>query len=231
MQFNAFLGVDMAHLPDSYQRPLARLDLMQETILYSRYGKEGDVAACFEVSPTDLASAFSGVPITTGLLPLRCLFYSRERGQERLGVFLPAEMRELVAVVGGQRRSYWVPMPPLVFVGRGRDYWVHAVKQRPGENERLFRAPVPNVATNGGICKGDVEFPVASTKTIHDAAQMFLVSQFNDHLREGKSEREPGDVLMLWRDLDRAGVEVYPLDDLVATQMTLLALMGEDNDV
>ncbi len=63
------IGVDVGH----FQTLLARLDLFNEAIVLTRY-EEGVERSCFEVGPDELAAAFAGLPIGTGLLPRECLF-------------------------------------------------------------------------------------------------------------------------------------------------------------
>lgn len=219
---NLFLDMELREA--NYQRHLARVDLFEETIFLTKYRDGGTVEAC-EVSPEDLAAAFSRVPVTTGLLPRRALFYTRHQGRELLGVFLPPETRRLTQVAGGETKVFEVPMPPLVFVGHSEAYRIFAVKQYPGERERLFHAPCPNVNDAGRICAGDAEFPPCTSKTIHEAARVFFTSRFNDHLVDGKSTAHPDDIVQAWSSLDEAKPARYPIDDLVKTRWCLADVM------
>ncbi len=199
-----------------------RLDFFDESILLTRYNG-GRPVSCYEVSPTALAEALSGLPLTTGVLPQGCLFYARRGGDETIGIYLAPRRYRLTVRRGDERTAYEVPMPGLVFVGHGSSYSIFAVKRQPrDESERLFHAPFPNVHSNGRICPGSVRFPVCSPATIHHTALLFLESEFNGDLVRGKSQRQPDNVIMLWAELQ--GEETYPLTDLVETPFRLNTL-------
>lgn len=204
---------------DHFQHLHARLDLFDETIFYTRYD-DGKPVSCFEVAPLDLVAAFSGLPMATGLLPRNCLFYGKSGSDERVAIYLPPAVRTLAVAGGGKKKaSYTIPLPPLIFVGHGRSYAVHAVKQYPGPDEGLFLAPLPNVHAGGLICQGSVEFPRATPATIHAAADLFLSSDFNHDLSNNKSQKYAGSLFRAWKEL--AGKDTYPLADLVASRFKL----------
>lgn len=210
------LGAEVGH----FQTLRARLDLFSECIVMTRY-EEGRERVCFEVGPDGLAAAFAGLPIGTGLLPRGCLFFERRGNEDRLGIFVPAEQWTLATEEQG---VFDVPMPSLVWVGCGRQYYVFAVKQWPGANEGLFRAPFPNVHQNGRVCEGSVAFPVASARTIREALGLFFESLFNEHLAGGRSRKHQDNVLVLWEEL--SGRADFPMGDLVKSGKTLADLMG-----
>lgn len=204
-----------------YQRLLGRVDLFEETLFYTKFDA-GRPAAAFEVSPADLATAFSGVPLATGLLPKNCLFYARSGQGERLAVYLPASVRTMAVAVMQKRTEFKIPLPPLVFVGQGASYWIHAVKQYPGPDEGLFLAPLPNVHNDGLICAGSVKFPGCSSATIYKAADAFFASDFNLDLAAGKSKKKTN-LLELWEGLQ--GKDNYPVGDLVPSRISLADLV------
>lgn len=209
---------------DGYQRIRARLDVFDESIYLTRYD-EGRAVSCYEVAPEGLSQAFSGVPVSTGLMPKRTLFYSLSGGEARIGVYLPGGVRELA--IAGEAGRIRVPLPPLVFVGQGMRYAVYAVKQRPSEaSERLFHAPLPNVISDGRICHGNVVFPTCSRGTVYAAVEAFLGSEFNGHLAGGKSIEAPENVLEWWRRLAREEQARYPLGDLIRSGLKLGDVMG-----
>lgn len=228
---NRLLGIPAGAMPADCQRLLAVIHLFDEAIHYTRYDDDGRVARAHQISPGDLAAALSGVPLATGPLPKRCLFYARAGGEERIAVYLPPAVRPLAVALGERHDVYNVPCPPLVFLGQGPGYHVLAVRQRPGQDDRLYHAPFPNVhvggdgADAGRICTGTADFPPCSGTSIYRAVDAFFESNFNDHITDGKS-RAGTDVLAIWQALHEAGAEEYPLDDLVATRLTLKDLAG-----
>ncbi|MBN2003949.1 MAG: hypothetical protein JXA21_11395 [Anaerolineae bacterium] len=204
------------------QKLRARLELFDESIVLTRY-QAGKPVATYEVAPDALVSAFSGVPVATGLLPRECLFFAEANGAVRLGIYLPPRVRTLMA--NGDVPLMTIPLPGMVFVGNGTGYSIFAVKQRPAEpSERLFHAPLPNVYPEGRICAGSVRFPACSAATIHTAAALFFASGFNSDLSRDKCHSHPGNVLALWQELTSAGE--FPLDELKKTSLKLEDLYG-----
>ncbi|MBU1751150.1 MAG: prokaryotic E2 ligase family D protein, partial [Chloroflexi bacterium] len=114
------------------QTHLARLDLYQESIILTRYGERpGDSTTCYEVNPADLCSALSGMPISTGLLPPHCLWYSYQGGVADLGIHvLPRRATLTLARSRAEPRVYRIPLPGLIFAGQGDRYRVFAVRDR-----------------------------------------------------------------------------------------------------
>lgn len=208
----------------SRQRLLARIELFDESIIMTHFAG-GKAVKAHEVAPDDLASAFSDIPLTTGLLPVNCLFFARSGSLTTIGIYQPPAMWKL-RVVMAEEREYMVPLPGLVFVGRGRAYYVWAARGRIGTADSaddtdsadggLYRAPFPNVYDTGRICPGNVTFPECGERTIWKALKLFLESDFNADLRNGKSLRYKDDVTQQWATLNCTGD--YPLDDLVPSR-------------
>jgi len=216
MTDNLWTGVPVGALPaDAYQSLVARVDIFDEAIVYTRFGQDGEARGGHQVSPADLAAALSGVPVATGLLPQGTLFYSRHAGGVRMGLYLPPRVHRLAVQQGRKRARLNVPLPPLVFVGDGSTYSVFAVKQYPVATERLYKAPLPNVYGDGKICPGNVPFPACSPATIRKAADLFLSSDFNTDLAGMRSQSHGENVLEMWQALHETGAETYPLDDLL----------------
>ncbi|MBC8255150.1 MAG: hypothetical protein H8E35_14140 [Ardenticatenia bacterium] len=200
----------------AYQQLKVRLDFYSETVLLTRF-EEGGVRTTYPVAVADLAAAFTGIPLSSGLLPPRTVFWSRAGDQDRIGIYRPARVQEVVRAEAGKLT---IPLPPLLFVGHGANYSVYALKGKPDSDDRpLFHAPLPNVGTNGRVCRGDVAFSRCSGATIRPALKLLLSSRFNNHEVEGKSRRCPDDVRMLWQEI--AGRRRFPVGDLVPMGLTL----------
>ena len=115
-------------------------------------------------------------------------------------------------------------------MGQANRYWLWALKTRPGPDggdTPLYRAPAPNVMLGHQVCAGTVRFPPCSGRTIHQALAMFFASQFSDHVSQDKC-RSHGCVLDLWRQLDRAGSQRFPLRELVPAEQTLAGLLASE---
>lgn len=214
------LEVALAGLPVRVETQVlrARLDLFEESLILTRY-ERGQAVSVYEIAPDALAAAFTGTPVTTGLLPRECLFAGRDNGKPYFGVYLPPQARVLRVAVATPF-TVTLPLPGLVFVGCGVKYRVFAVKHRPTTaDEGLFHAPLPNVYDTGTICQGSAAFPVCAAETFYPAIETFFASDFNADLSARKSRQYPQDVLALWRALD--GAETFPEDDLLRTGHTI----------
>lgn len=202
-----------------------RLDLFDESIVATRY-EDGKATAAHEIAPDDLAAAFAGLPLTTGLLPPGCLFFGRSGSQDRIAIYLPGGRRDL-SVEGKRTITLSLPLPPLVFAGHGVNYAVYAIKRYPSAtSDHLFHAPFPNVHRDGSICPGTVDFPTCTTETIHAAAALFLESRFNHDLSNNKCRSHPKSIVALWRDLAKRNVRKFPYSDLIDAGKTICDLLG-----
>jgi hypothetical protein len=118
-------------------------------------------------------------------------------------------------------RQLKVPMPSLIFMGIGRDYFVWAVKEANFQSSSVvYRAPFPNVnAIDGKVCFGNVEVPTNNLKTIQFAWLLFIESKFNQDYASGKSRRFPQNIISQLELLHTKQIERkrcrYPLSDLV----------------
>jgi len=181
-------------------RPLVRLDFFPQTVLLTRFG-ESYSQTCYPVAVEDVAEVFTDVRLATGLLPRETLFWQRQGDTTTLAIFVPAR-RWQVQWQGEQ--TYQLPLPPCIFIGRGRNYCVYAVRSRPrGPHTPLWHFPSPNVNEHGVICLGNAPFPTCATDTIYSALHLFLEgSAFNNHLVKNRNATFPEDVRQLWELLN-----------------------------
>jgi len=201
--------------------PRVRLDLGHEEIWLTRFDGQGCPVATYPVSAGSVASAFNEFGADTGLLAQDTLFWQSKAGCLRIGIWVAPQVRTLVLVTGRKPEVLQVPMPGLVFVGEGHDYWLWAAPVRPtDESFTLWMAPLPNVHDAGHICFGNVKPPQCKPGTIYRALDLFFESTFNFHLVEGKitpdedvEDDEGGDLIELLRSLN--GKDVFPHDRLV----------------
>jgi hypothetical protein len=218
-----FPGVEWSR--EDYAELRLRLDIYTDFITATNFDGFGGVVTSYLVDPEDVAASLAGRPIATGLLPPGCLWWQKIGAQERLAIYAGPQVWP-VSVVGLGRLT--VPMPGLIWLGRGREYRLYAVAEEPlTAKTELYHVPCPNVS--GSVCAGNVPFPAASRETIWAALRLFFESEFNTHLDNGKSVRlGKGSILPLWQELSAAGAEVYPLDDLVRARLCLGDLMERE---
>jgi PRTRC genetic system protein B len=201
------------------QRPLVRLDLYEQAIILTRFKEKG--MASYPVSVHDLAAALADVPVSSGFLPANTLFWQRREGESQIGIYVPG--RKWAVLIG--ERQLTIPMPPLIFTGRGNHYAVYAIKRRPRDAHcRLYHAPCPNVHLHGAICQGNAAFPICTPETIMPSLSLFLESSsFNGDLAQGKCQSHPDNVLTLWETLVRK--KHFPKSEMVPTGKTLSSLL------
>jgi hypothetical protein len=226
----------------------ARLDLYDDFLVLSKF-RSGQVTEQYLVDPVELTAALAGLSLHSGLLPEGCLFWGKQRGADRLGLYLPprvwlvtvrddpsASSGQAPSVGSGQAppsansgnvsgQAWRVPLPGLIFTGHGYDYSLWAVKAYPtADTTPLYLAPCPNVQPEG-VCRGSAPFPQAGPASLGRAVDVFFSSKFNRDLSNQKSRAFPHCVLDQWRRLHETGAELYPLDDLVETGLTLRRLL------
>ena len=198
--------------------PIFSLDVYPDGIFLNQYTNDGDAICRHPVALPDLATLFNDQPITTGLLPRHVLFVEKRGGGERVGIFVEGQVRQ-VWVDG---RELTIPLPSSVFIGHKKVYRVFAVKggvDFPDSDTTLYHFPVPN-ETNGKICRGNADFPIASAGTIWEAWETFISSHFNSH-SSGKKTKSHDSVIEALNALHKAGATTFPNDELMSTYKTL----------
>lgn len=188
-----------------------------------RYRDKAGATAYKFVSPAAVRTAFVHETIDTGWLPSNV----RRWGMGRLGEWLlvthPPRRYSFTftADQGNDAATLQIVMPALAFFGYGQKYYLWAFTDRElNANTPLFTAPLPNIEGNGAICFGQNVLPHASTKTIGEAWNLFLMSPFSNHSVNGKSKAFPEDVRMQLEKLSQANRRRYPLRDLVPLRET-----------
>lgn len=211
--------LDLLHIPQAgLLRISAALFFLGNQELFAFYWKDDRTHQehCKFVSADSVRMAFGRTPFESGWLPPNTLrFGVSEQGVRWLAMFIPPGIHHL-QVEDDERGllQVQVPLPGLIFTGRGYSYWVWATKEsQPSGQSIVYHAPLSNVAGDGSICFGANVYPTAEAETIEKAMHLFLTSPFNGHQSNGKSRSFPGDVRYLLFDLAKQGQ--FPLDDLV----------------
>lgn len=174
------------------------------------------------LSPSAVTAAFRNAPVDSGWLSdgvVRC----GGTGQGDFAViFIPAQRTKLhIESAREKLQPFSLQLPSLVFFGLGQSFYVWAVKDRTlNTKSQLFRAPLPNVFANNGICWGTNQPPRASSATIVSAWLLFITSPFNGHAANNKSRTQTNDIRPLLRRVARSRRR-FPLNELVAAGGTL----------
>jgi hypothetical protein len=199
----------------------------QDFILVQKFDDKGQPQRPFMADPAQVVVALAGISLNSGLLPENVLFWGMLDSYPRVGIFIPP--RVWPVAVRGQAEALQVPLPPLVFIGHRYDYSVWAVDDRPvNANAPVYIAPCPNTSP-AGVCRGNAPFPSAEPATVYEAWEAFITSKFNRDLSEGKSRAYPKDILDQWVRLHQERAEVYPIPDLVRTNLTIGGLIKHVN--
>lgn len=215
--------------------PRKLLDLEAELLMfkgqYLLHYKQGGAERFKLLSPMSLRAAFNAQPVDSGWLPPGTVRWGEGAfGKYAVG-WLPPGVRRLlveVEVTEATKRAkkkkaprtqveeVMVPLPGLVFMGMGREYFVWAV---PGTSfdaaSPVYHAPLSNVYNDGRICWGSSAPPEVSVETFGEACALFFSSTFNDHLMGRRCRSYPNDVRVQLLKLAADGAAEYPEDDLI----------------
>jgi PRTRC genetic system protein B len=184
--------------------------------------EDGDGFKSKCLSPAQARAAFAKEPVDTGWLPPNAARWGvSAEGAFMVGIY-PAAVRSVFVELKRGTRRLKVPMPPLVFCGVGRSYYVWAVKSPstvPGS--LLCHAPLPNVNSLGLICFGANAHPdVAERDGFSRSWEMFWQAPFTEHHSDGRV-RGYEDVRDLLVKLHREKAKAFPASALVQTNTTL----------
>jgi hypothetical protein len=164
------------------------------------------------VTAQDVASAFSGIEQDTGWMPAGVV----RTGHNARGAFFvySAPPQQVKISFTGEHTLFTIPIPRLILVGVDHVYYIFASKKAHFDPmEAAYKAPFPNVNTDGRICWGSVSPPEALPSNARQAWDAFFATQFNADLSSGKSLSETDNVCRLLSILD--GQRKFPTDDLV----------------
>ncbi|MBI2060691.1 MAG: hypothetical protein HYT87_13050 [Nitrospirae bacterium] len=205
----------------------ARIDVYDESIHVAVRSERG--IRRMEVAPEDLAHAFQGIALTSGILPKGTVFWASRGTGTRIGVEIPPGRRDVTwRESSGRIRSGRIPYPRLLFIGEERSYRLYALKSTPLERSTvLWEAPFPNIYADGRICRGTAPFPDAHPQTMMKAFDVFMESEFNADLSGRRCHSYPEDVRRLWEGI--RGRRRFPEIQLIKTHLTLGDLIGKDH--
>ena len=165
------------------------------------------------IAHQDARIAFAKMEEDTSWLPSGVLRCGRNsRGVWAVYVALP----QIMHISTDQNEVLSIPIPMSLFVGWGHRYYLFAL---PGKvfdvNDRVYRAPYPNVYDNGRICWGSHKVPVVTPLNIRQTWQFFFATTFNAHIASGKTRRHSENALDLLRELSAARKKSFPARELV----------------
>lgn len=191
----------------------ARLLFLRSDELLFQWNDETNNLQSKLIAHQDARIAFAKMEEDTSWLPngvLRC-------GRNSRGVWLVyVAPPQIMHISTDQNEVLSIPIPMSLFVGWGHRYYLFAL---PGKvfdvNDRVYRAPYPNVYDNGRICWGSHKVPVVTPLNIRQTWQFFFATTFNAHIASGKTRRHSENALDLLRELSAARKKSFPARELV----------------
>ncbi|MBA2377967.1 MAG: hypothetical protein H0V76_00145 [Blastocatellia bacterium] len=180
------------------------------------------ISAIKAISSDQVARAFSGVHTDTGWLGRRVLRYREAADGNAIISYEPASVRNIyVALPGGNVQQLVIPLPSLILLGLGRDYYLWATSARSiSARTRLAVAPLPNIGS-GKICFGKNEVPETHPSTLPEVWKLIFATPFNGDHAGSRCQTEPGDVRNLLIKLAADKVTKFPALQLMTSSTTV----------
>lgn len=194
-----------------------------------RWQKKGIWESKF-VTIEDVAASLTNTEIDTDWLGSGIIRCGRSPRGDWFVYTAAAQKRDLVIVTSAGTEKVTLPLPATVLIGIGNAYYLFAGAQYGPLNKdsKIYKAPFPNIYSNGRICWGNNHRPLAQHCHAEEVWNLFFETPFNEHLVNGKSqacEKNVNEKL-----LSLAGQKKYPLDDLVSENTHLYYLVSKIMD-
>lgn len=174
------------------------------------------------LSSDQVARAFRKVHTDTGWLGKRVLRYREAPEGNAILSYEPAAMRKITVVFADKGLvELSVPLPPLILLGKGREYYLWAAaSSHISANTHLAVTPLPNVGS-GKICFGKNEVPETHPSTLSDVWKLIFDTPFNaDHASE-RCLSEPQDVRELLWKLAADKAKKFQKSELILSSTTI----------
>ena len=174
------------------------------------------------LSSDQVARAFRKVHTDTGWLGRRVLRYREAPEDNAILSYEPAAIRKITVVLPDKGLvELSVPLPPLILLGKGREYYLWAAdSSHISANTNLAVAPLPNVGS-GKICFGKNEVSETHPSTLSEVWKLIFDTPFNaDHASE-RCLSEPQDVRELLRKLAADKAKKFPKSELILSSTTI----------
>lgn len=178
------------------------------------------------LSSQQISLAFRDFRTDTGWLTRRILRYREEPEGNSFLAYEPAGIRRIFIETGnGEVREVKLPLPALILLGHGKEYYLWAAKEKRKitQNTFLAEAPFPNISGefSGKVCFGRNDVPTATADTVNRVWDLIFNAPFNgDHIN-GKCVTAPKDVRKLLLDISFSGKKSFPASELLISRMTV----------
>jgi PRTRC genetic system protein B len=133
---------------------------------------------------------------------------------------------QVITILTDQDEKLNIPIPATLFLGWGSRYYLWALPNKKfNPNLPVYRAPFPNIYSNGRVCWGNYKVPKASPVNLGRVWEMFFGTAFNDHISNNKCKSCANSVLELLRKLSANGATVFPHRELIGEHATVEACL------
>lgn len=205
-------------------RPLINADaeiiFAEDQLLYHYRNQQGGHQYKV-ISPTAIKLAFDQQEDDSGWLPSNIVRLGKNSDRQWLIQVHPPQRYTLTLITDSQFRpidedriTLTLPLPGFIVFAIDAQVYLWAIKQPFEPAITLYQAPLPNSASNGLLCFGQNEKPLASPQTIDRIWQIWWEGLFNRDQCNGKSKQFEKDIRwQLWK-VANSKRRSYLLNDL-----------------
>lgn len=174
------------------------------------------------LSSDQVARAFRKVHTDTEWLDRRVIRYREAPEGNAILSYEPAGVRKiLVEYSSGSVEELTVPLPTLILLGKGRDYYLWAATSAiVSARTQLAVAPLPNIGS-GKICFGKNEVPETHPSTVKTVWKLIFETPFNKDHSNSRCNTEPEDIRVLLRKLAADKMRKFPKTQLITSTSTI----------
>lgn len=174
------------------------------------------------LSSDQVARAFRRVNTDTGWLDRRVIRYREAPEGNAILSYEPAGIRKiLVEYSSGSVEELTVPLPTLILLGKGRDYYLWATTSASvSARTQLAVAPLPNIGS-GKICFGKNDVPETHPEMLKAVWKLIFETPFNQDHANNRCNTEPEDIRVLLRKLAGDKVRKFPKTQLITSTSTV----------
>lgn len=173
------------------------------------------------LSSAQVTRAFHDVQTDTGWIDRRVLRYREATDGNAILSYMPVGERIItIAFPGDRTEAFAVPLPTLILLGKGKDYYLWAASaSKVTRNTQLAAAPLPNIGS-GKICFGKNEVPETHPSTLSSVWKLIFDAPFNGDHSTARCQTE-NDVRDLLEKLAADKVKKFPSSQLIMSSSTV----------
>lgn len=205
---------------------VAALYFLPGQYLFKRIDKKKGLEISKALSSEQITLAFKDFQSDTGWLARPMVRYLEKPEGNSFLSFEPAGIKQiLIETKKGKVERIKLPLPALVLLGKGNNYYLWAAKEKRKitPETQLAVAPLPNIGGeySGKICFGSNEVPEARAENIESVWDFVFNSPFNADQKNNKCVSEPKDVRQLLLKLSKQKKKSFPVSELFVSDTTI----------